>query len=58
MDVKMEDVSKSPETTEAAPVVSEAPTTGVLDNWIDSLMQCKQLSEPDVVRLCDKVCEE
>lgn len=55
MDVKMEDVSKGSETNEGAPVVTEAPTIGVLDGWIDSLMNCKQLSETDVQRLCDKV---
>jgi hypothetical protein len=26
-----------------------------LDQWISHLSECKQLSEPDVKRLCDKV---
>jgi hypothetical protein len=26
-----------------------------LDGWIESLMDCKQLSENDVSRLCDRV---
>ena len=27
-----------------------------VDGWIESLMTCKQLSENDVKKLCDKVC--
>lgn len=27
-----------------------------VDGWIKHLMQCKQLSEVDVRRLCDKAC--
>lgn len=27
------------------------------DQWITHLSDCKQLSENDVKRLCDKVCE-
>lgn len=27
-----------------------------IDGWIAQLSQCKQLSETDVKRLCDKVC--
>ena len=30
---------------------------GELDAWVDSLKQCKQLSEGDVKRLCDKVLD-
>lgn len=26
-----------------------------LDGWIESLMDCKQLAESDVARLCDRV---
>lgn len=26
-----------------------------IDGWIEQLSQCKQLSEADVKRLCDKV---
>lgn len=54
MDVKMEDVGKSPEPQETA-IASEPPSIGTLDGWIDSLMSCKQLSEADVQRLCNKV---
>lgn len=28
---------------------------GDVDNWIQTLMACKQLSEADVKKLCDKV---
>jgi len=59
MDVKMEDVQKSPDTNEATVVtVTEAPSIAVVDGWIDSLMTCKQLSEADVQRLCEKVQED
>jgi len=52
----MEDVQKSPDTNEATVVtVTEAPSIAVVDGWIDSLMTCKQLSEADVQRLCEKV---
>lgn len=27
-----------------------------VDGWISQLSQCKQLSEADVKKLCDKVC--
>lgn len=27
-----------------------------IDGWIAQLSQCKQLSEADVKKLCDKVC--
>jgi hypothetical protein len=26
-----------------------------IDGWIEQLSQCKQLPEPDVKKLCDKV---
>jgi hypothetical protein len=29
---------------------------GEVDQWISQLSQCKQLSESDVKKLCDKVC--
>lgn len=50
----MEDVGMKPETTESA-VPTEAPSISTLDGWIENLMSCKQLSEADVQRLCDKV---
>jgi hypothetical protein len=29
--------------------------TAELDTWVETLSQCKQLTENDVKRLCDKV---
>lgn len=49
----MEDAGKSEGRDSVPP--SEAPSIPVLDSWIDSLMSCKQLSEADVTKLCDKV---
>jgi len=54
MDIKMEDAGKAPESHEGGAVV-EAPSISTLDGWIENLMACKQLSETDVQRLCDKV---
>jgi hypothetical protein len=31
---------------------------GDVDGWIQHLMQCKQLPEADVKRLCEKVCPQ
>lgn len=28
----------------------------LVDSWIEQLSQCKQLSEADVKKLCEKVC--
>lgn len=54
MDTNMEDVGKMPEPHQlSAP--AEPPSTGTLDSWIENLMACKQLSEADVQRLCEKV---
>ena len=54
MDTNMEDVGKMPE---APPMTTptDPPSIPTLDGWIESLMTCKQLSESDVQRLCDKV---
>lgn len=49
----MEDVGRSP--ADVSPVVFEPTTIPTLDGWIESLMNCKQLAEADVQRLCDKV---
>lgn len=49
----MEDVGRVP--TDLPAIQSEPATVGTLDGWIESLMNCKQLSEVDVQRLCDKV---
>lgn len=53
MDTNMEDVGRAP--AEAPSVQTEPATTPTLDGWIEGLMNCKQLAEPDVQRLCDKV---
>lgn len=50
----MEDVGRVP--TDLAPVNLQPTTTQDLDAWIESLMNCKQLAEVDVQRLCEKVC--
>jgi hypothetical protein len=50
----MEDVDRAPEPMKLAPVI-EPTSIPTLDGWIESLMQCKQLAEVDVQRLCDKV---
>lgn len=34
---------------------NQASSVGEVDAWIESLMSCKQLSEVDVKKLCDKV---
>lgn len=50
----MEDVGRVP--TDLAPAPTTEPTTvGNIDGWIESLMNCKQLAESDVQRLCEKV---
>lgn len=49
----MEDVGRVP--SDISPVALEPTTTGTLDGWIEGLMACKQLSEIDVQRLCEKV---
>lgn len=51
----MEDV-KGPEPMQMSSVpLSEPASIPTLDGWIESLMNCKQLAESDVQRLCDKV---
>jgi hypothetical protein len=55
MDTNMEDVGRVPE-SHAPTTPSEPATIPTLDGWIESLMQCKQLAESDVQRLCEKVC--
>ena len=49
----MEDVGRVP--TELVSANLEPATIPTLDGWIESLMQCKQLAESDVQRLCEKV---
>ena len=55
MDTNMEDV-KMPDPQQLSSVpASEPASIPTLDGWIESLMNCKQLAESDVQRLCDKV---
>ena len=49
------DVGKLPEPHRLSPA-SEPASIPTLDGWIESLMNCKQLAENDVQRLCDRVC--
>lgn len=35
--------------------INQASSVGEVDGWIENLMACKQLSEVDVGKLCDKV---
>jgi hypothetical protein len=49
----MEDVGRAP--ADLSPVQTEPASIPTLDGWIESLMNCKQLAEVDVQRLCDKV---
>lgn len=53
MDTNMEDVGRVP--AELTSSNNEPATIPTLDGWIESLMQCKQLAEVDVQRLCEKV---
>jgi len=54
MDINMEDV-KMPEAHQVPQSPLEPTTIPVLDTWIGGLLDCKQLSEKDVQRLCEKV---
>ena len=57
MDSKMDlDVGKAPEPHRLSPT-TDPGSIPTLDGWIESLMNCKQLAESDVSRLCDRVCE-
>lgn len=52
----MEDVGgKMPEPHQLSNVPAEPIAIPTLDSWVDSLMDCKQLAEQDVQKLCDKV---
>lgn len=55
MDTNMEDVGRGPVDLTPPPAL-EPTTVPTVDGWIESLMNCKQLSELDVQRLCEKVC--
>jgi hypothetical protein len=54
MDTKMEDVGKIPEAHRLSPT-SEPASIPTLDGWIENLVECKQLAENDVQRLCERV---
>lgn len=55
MDNNMEiDTARSPEPHQLSPV-TDPGSIPTLDGWIENLMSCKQLSENDVQRLCDRV---
>ncbi|RFU75231.1 serine threonine- phosphatase pp2a catalytic subunit [Trichoderma arundinaceum] len=54
MDTNMEDVGRVP--ADVSPVQTEPATRSTLEQWIENLMNCKQLSEADVQRLCDMKC--
>lgn len=56
MDTNMEDVGKLPEGGQLSTPLEPA-SIPTLDGWIESLMQCKQLAEIDVQRLCEKARE-
>lgn len=56
MDTNMEDVVKIPEPQLLPQIPLDPPTIPILDSWIKNLMDCKQLAETDVQRLCEKVC--
>jgi len=56
MDTNMEDVGRVP--SDVSPMQNIEPATiPTLDGWIASLMDCKQLAESDVQRLCEKARE-
>ena len=48
------DIGKVPEPNRLSPA-TEPASIPTLDGWIESLMNCKQLAENDVQRLCDRV---
>ncbi len=58
MDSKMDvDVGKPAQPHGLSPV-TDAQSIPTLDGWIESLMDCKQLAEADVSRLCDRVSKD
>ena len=50
----MEDVGKIPEAHHLSPA-TEPASIPTLDGWIENLVDCKQLAENDVQRLCERV---
>jgi serine/threonine-protein phosphatase 2A catalytic subunit len=51
----MEDVGKMPEPHQLSSPLVEPASIPTLDGWIEGLMNCKQLAENDVQRLCERV---
>ena len=55
LDTKMDvDVGK-PAVPHGLAISQDAGSIPTLEGWIETLMSCKQLSENDVSRLCDRV---
>lgn len=55
MDNRMDiDSGRSPEHHHLS-LTGDPETIPTLDGWIENLMNCKQLAENDVQRLCDRV---
>lgn len=48
------DTARSPEPHRLSPT-TDPGSIPTLDGWIENLMNCKQLAENDVQRLCDRV---
>lgn len=48
------DMGKTPEPHRLS-VFTDPGAIPTLDGWIENLMNCKQLAENDVSRLCDRV---
>jgi serine/threonine-protein phosphatase 2A catalytic subunit len=55
MDTNMEDVKIAEPMQLSSVPLTEPASIPTLDGWIESLMNCKQLAESDVQRLCEKV---
>lgn len=49
------DTARTPEPHRLSPT-TDPGSIPTLDGWIENLMNCKQLAENDVQRLCDRVC--
>ena len=51
------DAGKMPEPHRLSPT-TDPGSIPTLDGWIENLMNCKQLAENDVSRLCDRVSHQ
>lgn len=54
--MEVDTTGKGPEPHRLSPA-TEPASIPTLDGWIEGLMNCKQLAEGDVQRLCDRVRE-